>query len=165
VLTAKVEEIDRLMGLQIGADDYVCKPFSPREVVARVKAILRRVAPATVSQDQSQSFGRLRLSLNQYLCQIDERDIELTPVELRLLAALISQPGRVFSRERLMELSYTDDRVVSDRTIDTHVKNLRRKLGGAEQAGFHIRAIYGVGYKVEVVASSGRSAISISGVV
>lgn len=152
MLTAKVDEIDRLLGLQLGADDFVCKPFSPREVVARVRAILRRSAPDREPRqaNQIQCLGQLKLSLDEYRCQIGEREVELTPVELRLLGALVSQPGRVFSRERLMELCYTDDRIVSDRTMDTHVKNLRRKLGDAGDSGFQIRAIYGVGYKIEV---------------
>jgi two-component system response regulator BaeR len=168
MLTAKVDEIDRLMGLQIGADDYVCKSFSPREVVARVRAILRRVSAsgalggalggAPRPGEQTARLGRLRLSLDEYLCQIDDQAVDRTPVELRLLAALIGQPGRVFSRERLMELSYNDGRIVSDRTMDTHVKNLRRKLNDAGDWDFQIRAIYGVGYKVEPLNSAARGA-------
>lgn len=151
MLTARVDEIDRLLGLEIGADDYVCKPFSPREVVARIKAILRRVRPESGTSEEGQScrLGALYLSLDRYLCRIGEQPVELTPVELRLLWALVSHPGRVLSRDRLMALSYTDDRIVSERTMDTHVKNLRRKLNEAGDAGFQIRAIYGVGYKVE----------------
>lgn len=152
MLTARVDEIDRLLGLEIGADDYICKPFSPREVVARVRAILRRVRPQPVDDEAGQScrLGALYLSLERYQCQVQGQDVELTPVELRLLWALISHPGRVLSRERLMRLSYTDDRIVSERTMDTHVKNLRRKLASSGPPGFQIRAIYGVGYKIEL---------------
>lgn len=150
MLTAKVDEIDRLLGLQIGADDYVCKPFSVREVVARVRAILRRVQKKAAALDENViDFGGLHLSLDRFLCEAHGARVELTPVEFRLLWALISHPGRVLTREGLMRLSYTDDRIVSDRTIDTHVKNLRRKLSDASASGFQIRAIYGVGYKID----------------
>ncbi|EXJ15610.1 response regulator [Imhoffiella purpurea] len=149
MLTAKVDEIDRLLGLRIGADDYVCKPFSAREVVARVQTILRRVRPAPSPEETEASYAGIRLVLDRFLCRFREERIDLTPVEFRLLWTLISHPGRVFSRESLMRLSYPDDRIVSDRTIDTHVKNLRRKLVRAGVAPDLIQAVYGVGYKIE----------------
>lgn len=155
MLTAKVDEIDRLVGLELGADDYVCKPFSTREVVARVKIILRRVQarpaeapPAQVDSNQL-SYRSVVLHPDRFHCEAGGQSVELTPVEFRMLQALISRPGYVLSRDRLMEVSYTDSRIVSDRTIDTHVKNLRRKLQQALGEEELLHSIYGVGYKVE----------------
>ena len=150
MLTAKTDEIDRLIGLELGADDYVCKPFSPREVVARVKVILRRVSspPASVSENEIR-YRNIALNVDRFKCEIDGRDIDLTPVEFRLLKTLMSHPGRVYSRDSLMELAYDDRRIVSDRTIDTHIKNLRKKMSAAGPDEEAIRSIYGVGYKIE----------------
>ena len=142
MVTARVEEIDRLIGLDLGADDYVCKPFSARELVARVKAILRR--------------GRMPITNNLVLdderhhATLDGRELDLTPVEFRLLRTLASTPGRVFSRDKLLEHLYADHRVVTDRTVDAHVKNLRRKLEEARPGQELVRSIYGVGYKLEL---------------
>ena len=142
MVTARVEEIDRLIGLDLGADDYVCKPFSARELVARVKAILRRgrlpVANALVMDE-----ARHRATL-------DGKPLDLTPVEFRLLGALASAPGRVFSRDKLLERLYADHRVVTDRTVDAHVKNLRRKLEEVRPGEELVRSIYGVGYTLEL---------------
>ena len=152
MLTAKVDEIDRLMGLEFGADDYVCKPFLPREVVARVKAILRRVQmpAAALEADTSRlSYRSITLQPERYLCLIADERVELTPVEFRLLQTMIAQPGRVFSRENLMRASYPDRRVVSDRTVDSHVKNLRKKVNAVVGDEDLIHSIYGVGYKLE----------------
>ena len=142
MVTAKVEEIDRLIGLDLGADDYVCKPFSVRELVARVRAILRRPrnAPPT----------GLVLDEERHRAELDGRALDLTPVEFRLLRALASAPGRVFPRERLLERLYEDHRVVTDRTVDAHVKNLRRKLEEVRPGDELVRSIYGVGYKLEL---------------
>ena len=150
MLTARVDEIDRLLGLEIGADDYVCKPFLPREVVARVRAILRRMQqpPAVTSNDKIEYRG-IVLSPERFQCRIGEREVDLTPVEFRMLQALILQPGRVYSRESLMRSSYSDDRIVSDRTIDSHIKNLRKKLSDAVGDEEIIHSIYGMGYKIE----------------
>jgi len=147
MVTARVDEIDRLLGLELGADDYICKPFSPREVVARVKALLRRVemskaGPAT-------SYRGLAIDEEKFSAAIDDHALDLTPVEFRLLALLASQPGRVFSRDQLMNKIYLDGRVVSDRTVDSHVKNLRQKIHDAIGSDDLIRSIYGVGYKLE----------------
>jgi two-component system response regulator BaeR len=141
MVTARVEEIDRLVGLDLGADDYVCKPFSARELVARVKAILRR--PRTAASG-------LVLDEERHLAQLDGRTIDLTPVEFRLLRTLASTPGRVFSRDKLLENLYADHRVVTDRTVDAHVKNLRRKLEEARPGQEMVFSIYGVGYKLEL---------------
>lgn len=152
MLTAKVDEIDRLIGLELGADDYVCKPFSPREVVARVKTILRRTSSgvrASQSEDSALRYRGVTLYPERFQCQILGQDVELTPIEFRLLQALLSRPGHVFSRDRLMTLSYTDGRIVSDRTIDTHVKNLRKKLSLVSEEDDFLHSIYGVGYKID----------------
>ncbi len=144
MMTARVEEVDRLLGLELGADDYICKPFSPREVVARVKAVLRR--SRTVPEAAA---ARVRVDLERYEAWIDGEKLDLTPVELRLLATLHDNGGKVFSRDQLLDHVYDDHRVISDRTVDSHVKNLRRKL--AERLGDEvpIRSVYGVGYRWE----------------
>jgi two-component system, OmpR family, response regulator BaeR len=143
MLTARVEEIDRLLGLELGADDYICKPFSPREVVARVRAVLRRARPIDAS-----SPPPVVLDQERFEARVHGQVLTLTPVEFRLLGKLASQPGRVFSREQLIGALYADHRVVSDRTVDSHVKNLRRKL--IEVGIDPIAAVYGVGYRFEL---------------
>lgn len=147
MVTARVDEIDRLLGLELGADDYVCKPFSPREVVARVKALLRRVE--MTEANPAEIYRGLVIDDERFSATIDGHAIELTPVEFRLLALLASQPGRVFSRDQLMNRIYVDGRVVSDRTVDSHVKNLRQKIQDTIGSDDFIRSIYGVGYKLE----------------
>ena len=150
MLTAKIDEIDRLVGLELGADDYVCKPFSPREVVARIKTILRRLRQGQpVANDDELRYRDIILYPDKFKCMAGGEGIELTPVEFRLLQGLMSHPGRVFSRDRLMSLAYTDDRIISDRTIDTHIKNVRKKLSPALGEDDMIHSIYGVGYKIE----------------
>ena len=149
MLTAKVDEIDRLIGLEIGADDYVCKPFSPREIVSRVRTILRRVQQVPATQGESKiSYAGVSLDIERFECMASGTRIELTPVEFRLLHGLMERPGRVLSRDQLMDLCYSDGRVVSDRTIDTHVKNLRKKLEPTLDRVL-IQSIYGVGYKLD----------------
>lgn len=146
IVTGRVDEIDRLLGLELDADDYICKPFSPRELVARVKAVLRRVdRAASVSR-----FARLVVYEERHQAQLDGRTLDLTPVEFRLLNTLRSEPGRIFSRNRLLANLYPDHRVVTDRTVDSHVKNLRRKLAAAAAGEDLIRSIYGVGYRLEL---------------
>lgn len=142
LVTARVEEIDRLLGLELGADDYICKPFSPREVVARVRAVLRRMNPST-----RKDASAVELDEDRFEARVHGQALTLTPVEFRLLGKLVSQPGRVFSREQLIGALYADHRVVSDRTVDSHVKNLRRKL--SELGVDPISAVYGVGYRFE----------------
>jgi two-component system response regulator BaeR len=143
MLTARVEEADRLMGLEIGADDYICKPFSPREVVARVRAVLRRSAAAAGEHPAPSSIV---LDEERYEVRVHGRGLALTPVEFRLLRKLNLQPGRVFSRTQLIDALYEDHRVVSDRTVDSHVKNLRRKL--SEAGADPIESVYGIGYRL-----------------
>jgi len=146
MVTARVEEIDRLLGLQVGADDYICKPFSPREVVARVQAVLRRAAPKGGAMEPG---APLTIDGERHSVSLNGVPLDLTPVEFRLLATLSGAPGRIFSREQLMNQVYDDYRVVTDRTVDTHIKNLRRKLQQAWPQQELIRSIYGVGYKFE----------------
>ncbi|MCC8379835.1 MULTISPECIES: two-component system response regulator BaeR [Xenorhabdus] len=146
MMTAKTEEIDRLLGLEIGADDYVCKPYSPREVIARVKTILRRCyRPQDIVSEQ----GALTIDENHFQARYLERVLDLTPVEFRLLKIISSQPGRVFSRDQLLNNLYNDHRIVNDRTIDSHIKNLRRKLEQLDEDKSFIRSIYGLGYRWE----------------
>lgn len=147
IITARVEEIDRILGLEIGADDYICKPFSPREVVARAKAIFRRVDQAiNCSQDLS---SPLQIDEDNYQASFNNIHLELTPVEFRLLHILNKTPGKIFSRDQLMNVLYADNRIVTDRTIDSHVKNLRKKLYNAGCGEDVIRSVYGLGYKCE----------------
>lgn len=147
MVTARVEEIDRLLGLELGADDYICKPYSPREVVARVKAILRRLRRGP--EDTAPAAGLL-LDEERYQASLNGKPLDLTPVEFRLLQALAAQPGRVFSRDQLLDKLYADHRVVTDRAVDSHVKNLRRKIEALVPDVEVIRSVYGVGYKLEV---------------
>jgi two-component system response regulator BaeR len=146
MVTARVEEIDRLLGLEIGADDYICKPFSPREVVARVRAILRRAR----RHGEAMPSSGLTIDEQQYRAAFKGEPLDLTPVEFRLLKTLASAPGRVFSRQQLLDQLYQDHRVVTDRTVDSHIKNLRRKLEQASPEQELIHSIYGVGYKLEI---------------
>jgi two-component system response regulator BaeR len=142
MVTAKVEEIDRLLGLELGADDYICKPFSPREVVARAKAVLRRMnRPAALST------ADLTIDDEQFKVTLKGRELDLTPVEFQLLKTLSASSGRVFSRQQLLNSLYQDHRVVTDRTVDSHVKNLRRKLEQANPGEEMVESIYGVGYR------------------
>lgn len=143
MITARVEEIDRLLGLGLGADDYICKPFSPREVIARIKSILRRV------EKPRQPSSELKLDQASFRIYYKDRDVELTSVEFNLLKTMYDQPGRIFSRDQLMEQIYTDYRVVSDRTIDSHIKKLRKKLNEIDLHDPTIHSVYGAGYKVE----------------
>jgi len=147
MLTARVEEADRLLGLEIGADDYICKtPFSPREVVARVKALLRRSRPPPPAQGP----GPLRIEEDGWRAWLHGVALDLTPVEFRLLKALAEMPGRVFSRAALLDKLHDDARDVTDRAVDTHVKNLRKKMQQACPGEDPLRSIYGVGYRLDL---------------
>ena len=150
MLTARVDEIDRLLGLELGADDYICKPFSPREVVARVKAVLRRwqttETPNNVETNAAPaSQTGLVLDRDRLLVKYQERETTLTLVEFELLDALRQYPGRIFGRNHLMEKVYTDNRIVSDRTIDSHIKKLRKKLSEIAPDKDMIHSVYSVG--------------------
>lgn len=148
MLTAKVEEIDRLLGLELGADDYVCKPFSPREVVARVKAVLRRVQP--VKEGAVLRAGSIELHEDTREVTVRGRELKLTPNEYGLLRILMASPGRVFSRGELVSRVQGYDYEGYDRTVDTHIKNLRRKISAIVPGEEIISSIYGIGYKLQV---------------
>jgi two-component system, OmpR family, response regulator BaeR len=142
--TARVEEIDRLLGLELGADDYICKPFSPREVVARVKAVLRRG-----SGIEPQNRAGLVLDQSRYRATLHGVGLDLTAVEFKLLSLLAANPGRIYGRQQLMDHIYPDQRIVSDRTIDSHIKKLRKKMAVAGPGEELIQSLYGAGYKYE----------------
>lgn len=147
MITARAEEIDRLLGLELGADDYICKPFSPREVVARVRAVLRRAgAPAGADSAAADPVG---LDIEARRVEVAGKPVTLTGVEFELLRTLRERPGRVFSRAELLDRIYPDYRDVSDRAVDSHIKNLRRKLDGALPGRELIHSVYGVGYRYE----------------
>lgn len=150
-LSARDDEIDRIIGLEIGGDDYLSKPFSPREMTARVKAILRRGGPAETADSSKPdgdwlTHGRLKLELSSHRAFWEEQEVELTVTEFGLLRVLIQRPGKVYKRENLMEQAYDVARVVSDRTIDSHIRRVRRKFSdiGAEP----IQTTHGLGYKL-----------------
>lgn len=143
MITARVEEIDRLLGLGLGADDYICKPFSPREVIARIKSIIRRVEKTAISDDN------LRLDEASFRIYHQNVVAELTAVEFKLLQTMVNQPGRIFSRDNLMSQIYSDNRIVSDRTIDSHIKKLRKKLVNIGLQETAVHSVYGAGYKYE----------------
>ena len=147
MLTARVEEVDRLLGLELGADDYICKPFSPREVVARVKAVLRR-SQALLEPDAS-AGSQLSLDDEGWRALADGQDLGLTAVEYQLLKVMMHAPGRIFTRDQLMDRMYRDHRIVSERTVDSHVKKLRRKISDVWPEREIIRSVYGVGYKYQ----------------
>jgi len=150
LLTARVEEIDRVLGLEIGADDYICKPFSGREVVARVKAVLRRGRLDTPEvEGDSGSYRGLHIDVERFAAKLNGALLVLTPVEFRILALLADDPGRVYTRDKMMGCMYPDSRIVSDRTVDSHVKNLRKKLVAASDDAGWIRSIYGIGYRID----------------
>jgi len=142
--TAKVEEIDRLLGLELGADDYMCKPYSPRELVARVRAILRRRPTIGVS-DNPATTARLVIDGDKWQATLDGTQLDLTRRELAVLQALVARPGRVFSRDQLLSLAFPDDTEVFDRTVDSHIRNMRRKIASVSTWD-PIRSVYGVGY-------------------
>jgi len=148
MLTAKVEEVDKLVGLSVGADDYLTKPFSPRELVARVRAILRRSAPAALTRPRL-ARGGLVMDLERHEVSVEGREVRLTPIEYKLLQALMEFPGRVFTRDQLLAHVYAfDEAVVVDRTVDVHIGKLREKLGDDPGRPRYIQTVRGVGYKL-----------------
>ena len=148
MVTARVDEIDRLLGLELGADDYICKPFSPREVVARVKAVLRRARRGAGVPEGAAGTG-VKLDAAGYRATIGGRDLALTAVEFQLLRILVEHPGRIYTRDQLMDSMYRDERVVADRTVDSHVKKIRRKIAAVLPDREILHSVYGVGYKYE----------------
>jgi len=148
MLTAKTTEQDRLNGLDLGADDYVTKPFSPKELAARVRAVLRRLPDETLQRGPEEvRHGELLVNLIKHEASLAGRLLDLTPVEFRLLGVLVREPDRVFSRAQLIEKVFGYDFDGFDRTIDVHVHNLRRKLEPDPRSPTYIKMVYGVGYK------------------
>jgi two-component system response regulator BaeR len=146
MVTAKSEEIDRLLGLELGADDYVCKPFSLRELVARIKAVLRRhdFVPSQPTENRGLSLNKASSRIS-----VDKNSAELTAIEFNIMEKLVCQPGNIFRREDLMDIAYVDGRIVNDRTVDSHMKKIRKKLNQIAPDKKFLHSIYGVGYKFE----------------
>jgi two-component system response regulator BaeR len=143
MVTARVEEIDRLLGLETGADDYLCKPFSPRELVARIKTVLRRSASDYIDAPL------VKIDEEMQTIRIGSQTLDLTPTEYRLFAAMAKRPGAILSRARLLDIAGTDNLDVTDRAIDSHIKNMRRKIGALLPGADIIQSVYGVGYRVD----------------
>jgi two-component system alkaline phosphatase synthesis response regulator PhoP len=146
MVTARVEETDRLIGLELGADDYITKPFSPREVVARVRAVLRRAGLPRAKNNVLRS-GSLEIDLDAHTVSREEETIDLTPTEFKLLETLAARPGRVFSRLQLLEASQGDAYEGYERTIDAHIKNLRAKIEPDTKNPYYIETVFGIGYR------------------
>lgn len=150
-LTSRDEEFDRVLGLELGADDYLCKPFSMRELIARVKVLVRRLAllrkPRNEAEDKLLRLGDLELDLRRYTVRWKEAPVPLTVTEFMLLHALARHPGHVKNRQQLMEEGYAHDTYVSDRTIDSHIKRVRKKLVAADPSFDAIETVYGLGYR------------------
>jgi len=142
MITARTEVVDRLSGFNSGADDYICKPFSPSEVIARIRAVLRRTQGAPVATPG------LAIDELAFKATLDDRQLNLTPSEFKLLNILASAPQRIFSREQIIDALYTDGREIVDRTIDSHIRNLRRKLAEVRPGSEWIESVYGVGYRL-----------------
>lgn len=156
MLTAKGEEIDRILGLELGADDYIVKPFSPREVIARIKAIFRRTGE---SEDKENCIVRcegLEINIDNYQVLIDQEPVTFTPKEVEILYLLASHPGQVFTREDILSKVWGYDYYGDTRTVDTHIKRIRQKIH-AETHSYSLITVYGVGYKFEAGVNTGKS--------
>ncbi len=150
LVTARSDEVDRLVGLEVGADDYVTKPFSPREVVARVKAVLRRISRATETRDTAPiRIGDLTIDPERRAVVVGERLVDLTRTEFDILTVMAAHPGRVYTRGQLLEVASGEAFEGYERTIDAHIKNIRRKLGEDPRSPRYVRTVIGVGYKAE----------------
>ena len=145
MLTAKVEETDRIIGLELGADDYVTKPFSPKELVSRVRAVLRRHTK-TEGKKKIEIEGRVIIDLERYEVTVDGKKVDLTNTEFKILTFLASHRGRVFTREQILDHLWGDEKYVTDRTVDVHINHLRDKIGKASR---YVKNVRGVGYKLE----------------
>jgi len=150
MITARIEEIDRVLGLEIGANDYICKPFSPREVIARINALFRMIdtfQAGTTASDTAANESGLYIDSSRFEARYEGALLTLTPVEFKLLACLSNPPYQVYSRLQLVHRAHDDYRVITERTIDTHIKNLRKKLQQAGMKADVIESVYGIGYK------------------
>lgn len=144
MVTAKSEEIDRLLGLELGADDYICKPFSPREVIARIRSVLRRITPIEDSTIKKHGF---EMRPKNYTVTFLGKAIELTSIEFKILELFLNNTSRVFNRNEILSSVYLDTKDVSDRNIDTHIKNIRKKINSINEKSNPISSAYGIGYK------------------
>ncbi len=152
MLTARGEEIDRVVGLELGADDYIVKPFSPREVISRIKAVLRRTqAQPSEEAPVTLKFGKLEIQPDRYMVLLNGEAVAMTPREVELLNLLAAHPGRVYPREAILSQVWGYDYFGDTRTVDTHIKRVRQKLS-CEDPEWEIVTVYGVGYKFEVVS-------------
>ena len=150
MLTAKDEVFDKVLGLELGADDYIAKPFDMKELVARIKAVLRRFQPQESAENRPLEFPGLTVNISQYTVTYMGRELEMPPKELELLHFLAGHPNQVFTREQLLEQVWGYDFFGDSRTVDVHVKRLREKLTEGEKLGWQIKTVWGVGYKFEV---------------
>lgn len=150
MITAKSEDADRIMGLDIGADDYIIKPFSPAEVMARIRAVLRRIEPPADSRKMILHYPKLEINLSDYDVKIDSKPVNLTKKEIEILWLLASNPGKVYSRDNLLNSVWGYDYYGDARTVDTHIKRLRAKIDLTGPVSWEIKTIWGVGYKFEV---------------
>lgn len=153
LITARGEDFEKVMGLDIGADDYIVKPFSPSEVMARVRAVLRRLEKTDVDKDKSNIcvVGNLELNIEEYTCKIDGTDVKLTKKEIETMWILASYPGKVFTRENLLDSLWGQDYYGETRTVDSHIKRLRQKIDKIPHPSWEISTIWGVGYKFEKI--------------
>lgn len=150
MITARGEDADRIMGLDIGADDYIVKPFSPGEVMARIRAVMRRLTVAEEERHKALQLPGLEINITNYTVALDGHSANLTKREIEILWLMASNPGKVFSRENLLSSIWGYDYFGDARTVDTHVKRLRAKLNRPEEASWDIKTVWGVGYRLEV---------------
>lgn len=149
-LTSRDDEFDRILGLEIGADDYLCKPFSLRELTTRVKVLFRRVNRGIKNSPKILQVGNLKLNLDSYTGEINKTQISLTVTEFRILESLMENPGSVKTRDQLISSAYPEDNYISDRNIDCHIKRLRKKVSKIEPGFDGIKTVYGLGYKLDI---------------
>ena len=151
MITARGEDYEKIMGLEIGADDYIVKPFSPGEIIARINAILRRITPKNDNSEKIFSFDNLEIDLNNFTVKINNEIISLTKKEIEILWTLATNQNKVFTRENLLDLIWGFDYFGESRTVDTHIKRLRAKLDNYEHKKWNIKTIWGVGYKFDIL--------------